>query len=147
MAEGDGALYNNFKEQLMEGVFQLQSGGHTIKAILVSGYTPDIDTHTQYSDVSGSEYSTGDNYTEGGETLTSQDTTQDNDNDRGKFDAANVTWSSLGALDPATPSHVILYDDTATNDELIGYWALGTTATNGGDYTIAWHADGIVLLT
>lgn len=149
MAEGDGAIYNNFKEQVMEGVFNLATGGDTLKLILVSGHTPNIDTHTVYADVTADEYGTGSGYTAGGETLTSQDVTQDNTNDRGVFDAADVTWTSLGALSPATPSHTILYDDTPTSpaDPLIAYWELGTTATNGGNYTIQWGANGIILLT
>jgi hypothetical protein len=147
MAEGDGAIYNNFKEQVMEGVFNLASGEDTLQIILVSGHTPDIDAHDEYADVSGDEYGTGDGYTAGGETLTGQDVTQDNANDRGIFDADDVTWSSLGALAPATPSHCILYDDTPAGDPLICYWELGSTATNGGDYTLQFNAVGIITLS
>ncbi len=147
MAEGDGALYNNFKEQLMEGVFNLASGGHTLKLTLHTGYTPDIDAHTVWADVSATEYGTGSGYTAGGATLANQDTTQDNTNDRGKFDADDVTWSSLGALSPSTPSHLILRNSTASGEPLIGYWEVGTTATNSGDYNIAFNATGISLLT
>ena len=147
MAEGDGAIYNNFKEQVMEGEFNLASGGDTLKMILVSGHSPDIDAHSGYSDVSGDEYGAGSGYTVGGETLSGQDVTQDNTNDRGVFDATDLTWSSLGALSPATPSHCILYDDTHASDLLIAYWELGSTATNGGDYTLQFGANGIILLT
>jgi hypothetical protein len=147
MAEGDGAIYNNFKEQVMEGVFNLASGEDTLQIILVSGHTPDIDAHDEYADVSGDEYGTGDGYTAGGETLTGQDVTQDNANDRGIFDADDVTWSSLGALAPATPSHCILYDGTPAGDPLICYWELGSTATNGGDYTLQFNAVGIITLS
>jgi len=147
MAEGDGYIYNNFKEQVMEGQFNLASGGDDVRVLLVSGHSPDIDTHTQYSDVSGDEYGTGLGYTVTGESLTSQDTTQDDTNDLGKFDAANLTWSSLGALSPAIPSHAIMYDFTHASDLLICYWELGVTATNGGDYTLQWGASGIITLT
>lgn len=147
MAEGDGYIYNNFKEQVMNGAFNLGSAGDTIKVMLVSGHSPDIDTHSGYSDVSGDEYGTGLGYTVGGESLTSQVTSQDNTDDRGEFDAADLTWSSLGALSPATPSHAIMYDDTHASDLLIAYWVLGTTATNGGDYTLQWGTNGIILLT
>lgn len=149
MAEGDGAIYNEFKETVMEGVFNLATGGDTLKIILVSGHTPDIDTHDVYADVSADEYGSGSGYTAGGETLTSQDVTEDTTNDRGVFDAADVTWSGLGALSPATPSDAILYDDTPGSpaDPLICYWELGSTATNGGDYTLQFGANGIVLLT
>lgn len=151
MAEGDGAIYNNFKEQVMEGVYNLASGGDTLKLTLHTSYTPDIDSHTIWGDtgVSTTEYSTASGYTAGGKTLGSQDVTQDNTNDRGAFDAADVTWTSLGALSPATPSHAILWDDTPTSpaDPLIAYWELGTTATNGGDYTLQFGANGLILLT
>lgn len=145
MAEGDGAIYNNFKEQLMEGVFNLLSD--TLTLTLHTGYTPNIDTHTVWADVSATEYSTAGNYTAGGKTLGTVTVVQDDTNDRGVFDAANATWTALGPLSPATPSHAILKDNTAANDELICYWELGTTATNGGDYTLTFHADGIILLT
>lgn len=149
MAEGDGAIYNNFKEQVMEGVFNLATGGHTLKTTLHTGYTPNIDTHTVWADVSATEYTTANGYTAGGETLANQDVIQDNTNDLGKFDADDVTWTSLGPLSPATPSHAILWDDTPTSpaDPLIAYWELGTTATNGGNYTLQWGAAGILTLT
>lgn len=146
MAEGDGSIYNNFKEQVMEAQFNLANGQDAVRVILVSGYTPDIDTHTLLSDVSGDEYAGGSGYTIGGELLANQDTTQDNANDRGVFDADDLTWSSLGALAPATPSHAIMHDPTS-GSLLIAYWEIGTTATNGGDWTLQWHSDGIILLT
>lgn len=147
MAEGDGYIYNNFKEQVLNGGFNLGSGGDTINVILVSGHTPDIDADAGLADVSADEYGTGSGYTVGGESLTSQAVTQNNTDDRGEFDAADLTWSSLGALSPATPSHAIMYDLTHASDLLIAYWELGTTATNGGDYTLQWGANGIILLT
>ena len=149
MAEGDGQIYNNFKEQVMEGVFNLATGEDAIHITLHTAYTPDIDSHTVWADVSGTEYSTADGYTAGGKTLASQDVTQDDTNDRGVFDGDDVTWTSLGPLTPATPSHAIMWDDTPVSpaDPLIAYWELGTTTTNGGDYTLQWHADGILLLT
>lgn len=147
MAQGNGAFYNNFKEQCWEGVFQLQSGGHTLKVSLHTGYTPNIDSHTVWADVSATEYAAGGNYAAGGATLGSQDVTQDNTNDRAVFDAADVTWNSLGPLSPATPGHAILRDTTASGEPLICYWELGTTATNGGNYTLQFATAGIGLLT
>ncbi len=149
MAEGDGFIYNNFKEQVMEGIFNLATAGDTIAVTLHTSYTPNIDTHTVRADVSATEYGTGSGYTAGGITLAGQDVTQDNTNDRGVFDANDVTWTSLGPLTPATPGHAIMWDDTTTVpvDALIAYWELGTTATNGGNYTLQWGANGIILLT
>ena len=140
MAEGDGAIYNNFKEQVMEGEFDLADD--TIKVGLLASYTPDIDSHTQWSDVSGTEES-GTGYSAGGETLASKTVTQDDSNDRGVFDATDLTWSGL---DVGTPAYAIMYDDTHASDLLIAYWELGR-ASNGGDYTLQWNASGIILLT
>lgn len=153
MAEGDGVIYNTFKERVMEGAYNLATGGDTLVLTLHLGYSPNIDTHTtwQTAGVSSTEYTTNNGYTAGGKNLASQDVTMDTANDRGVFDAADVTWPTLGPLTPtATPSHAILWDNsagTAGARPLIAYWVLGTTATNGGDYTIQWGATGIILLT
>lgn len=140
MAEGDGLIYNNFKHQVMEGEFDLLND--TVKVILVTGHALDIDADTQLTDVSGDEEA-GTGYTAGGETLTTPTVVVDNANDRGVFDGDNVTWTGL---DVGTPSHAIMYDDTHASDLLIAAWEV-TTASNGGDYTLQWHADGIILLT
>lgn len=144
MAEGDVVLYNNFKEQLMLGTYNLGGGGNTIKVALVSGYTPNIDTHQTFADVVANEES-GTGYTARGATLGSQTVTQDDTNNRAVFDGANTTFTGL---DVGTPSHAIVYKDTGTNStsHLIGYWELGR-ASNGGDYTLAWNAVGLVELT
>lgn len=140
MAEGDGVIYNNFKHQVMEGEFDLLND--TIKVILVTGHALDIDADTVLTDVSGDEEA-GAGYTAGGETLTTPTVTVDNANDRGEFDGDDVTWTGL---DVGTPSHAIMYDDTHASDLLIAAWEV-TTPSNGGDYTLQWHGDGIILLT
>ena len=137
MAEGDGAFYNEFYYELMNGNLSLANGGDTLKILLVSSYSPDIDNHSVYADVSGEEMS-GTGYTAGGETLSNQSVTKDNDNDVATLDADNVTWSGL---DAGTPSHSILRDDTF--DTLMCYWEV-TTPSNGSDYILEFDADGIM---
>jgi len=149
VAEGDGGVYNNFKEQVLLGTFNLGNGGDTLKLFMWHTTAPDIDSHTAYSDYSANEVSDGSvNYTAGGETLANQAVSQDNTNDLGKFDADNVTWSSLLLTTPGTaiPGYCGIYDTSASN-LMICYWELGTTVTNGGDYTLQFHADGILTLT
>ena len=135
----------------MNGVYNLAAAQDTINTILVSGHTPNIDAaHSVLLNVSGDEYGAGLGYTVGGEVLAGQTTSQDDTNDRGAFDGTDETWTALGALSPATPSHAIMYDNTPTTpqaDPLIAYWVLGTTATNGSDYILQWGANGIILLT
>jgi hypothetical protein len=151
MAEGDIVIYNDFKEQILSGTHNLASGGNTIKITLHTSYTPNIDTHQVWADtgVSSTEYGTASGYTAGGKTLGSQTVTQDDSGDRALFDGADVTWTALGALSPATPSHAIIWNDTPTSpaDPLIAYVELGTTATNGGDYTISWSASPAAILS
>jgi len=143
MAEGDGYIYNNFKEQVMEGEFNLASGGDALNLALASAYTPDIDAHIAFPPATLVEEA-GAGYVAGGEVLAGQDVTQDDANDRGVFDATDVTWTGL---DVGTPSHAVLYDEGHASDLLICYWELGTTPSNGGDYTLQFHANGIITLT
>lgn len=141
MAEGNGSLYVNFAEQLMLGTIDLVDDD--IRGGILVGHTPDINTDEKWSDVSGDEVS-GSGYTAGGELLTSKTVTQDDSNNRAVYDAADLTWASLNA---GAHSHAIMYDDTPSDNWLIGYWEL-TTASNGGNYTLQWNAaDGIITLT
>jgi hypothetical protein len=105
MAQGDGAIFNTFKELVMEGTYNLSTGNDVVKVILCGTYTPDIDGDTVYGDVSGSEYNAGSGYPSGGAVVTGTDVTVDNGNDR------------------------------------------GGTAPNGGDWTLQWGANGVILLT
>lgn len=149
MAQGDLFLYNDFKESLLKKIHDLVND--TVKVTLHTGYTPNIDTHQVWADVSATEYGTASGYTAGGKTLASKTVTQDNTGDRALWDAADVTWTALGPLSPATPSHAIIWNDTPTApaDPLIGYIELGSTATNGGDYTLQFSSSpaAIVSLT
>lgn len=147
MAQGDGTLYNDFKEQVLKAIHDFSAD--TIKLTLHTSYTPNIDTHQVWADVSATEYGTASGYTAGGKTLASVAVSQNNTSDRGEVDATDVTWTSLGPLSPATPSHAILWNDTPTSpaDPLIGYWELGTTATNGGNYTLQFGANGFLWIT
>jgi hypothetical protein len=147
MAQGDGAIFNTFKELVMEGTYNLSTGNDVVKVILCGTYTPDIDGDTVYGDVSGSEYNAGSGYPSGGAVVTGTDVTVDNGNDRGVFDATDTTFTSLGPLTPSHPSHAVMYDDTPGTDPLIAYWETSGTAPNGGDWTLQWGANGVILLT
>lgn len=145
MAEGDITIYNKFKEEVLEGLHDLATGGDTIKVSLHTGYTPDIDADEVWADVSGTEYAAASGYTRG--TLAGQDVTVDDTNDRGLWDATDHTFSLLGPLGPATPSHAILWNDSHSLDALICYIELGATATTGGDYTIQWASSPAAIIS
>lgn len=147
MAQGDITFYNSFKKKLVDN--DVDFAADTIKCTLHTGYTPNIDTHENWDDVSATEYGTASGYTAGGVTLGSKTVTVDTVNDRAAVDAADIVWMGLGPLTPATPSHAIIWQDTTTPSmsALICYIELGTTATNGSNYTIALNAGGLFTLT
>jgi hypothetical protein len=147
MAEGAITIYNDLKEQLFLKIHDMDSD--VITLTLHTGYTPNIDTHQLRSDVVATEYGSGAGYTAGGQTLDTVTVTQDNTNDRALLDAADEVFTALGPLTPATPSHAIIWNNTpaAPLDPLMFYIELGTTATNGGNYTIAWSSSPAAMVS
>ena len=105
----------------------------TFKIILMAdGYTFNKDTHHQYSDVSASELANGNGYTTGGNTLSGVSVAEDDTDDRAEVTWSNSTWTASGGDIGPTPG-AIIYDDTASNDPIVGYIDFGSdqTAANG----------------
>ena len=137
-------IYNSFKRDIANGSIDLDTD--TIKVMLVSSsYTPNIDTHTKRSDITGEISGTG--YTAGGQALTGATVTVDTTNDRAVFDANDVTWASS----TITARGAVLYKSrggAATADELICYIDFGADkSSSGGPFTIQWDAVGILTLS
>jgi len=141
------AIYNSFKKKIMDGSIDLDTD--TIKVVLVtSSYTPNIDTHTQYSHITNQVTGTG--YTAGGATLANKSVAVDTTNDRAKFDADDTTWTTASI----TARGAIIYkyvDNAGSPDDtspLICYKDFGADVTStNADFTIKWHADGILYLS
>jgi hypothetical protein len=91
----------------------------------------------------------GANYPAGGIVLANNDATAVVATDRGKFDADDVTFSTLGAGTRNVLAAVIVkYVDGGDADIPIFYIDSGFNPptgvpANGGDFKITWHADGI----
>lgn len=136
-------LYNNFKKNIMNGAIDLDTD--TIKVALVtSAYTINIDTHEFFSSITNEVSGTG--YTAGGKTLTTPAVTEDTTNDRGVFDADDVSWTTA----TITARAAIIYKSTGSSatSPLIGYVDFGSDqVSTAGTFTISWNASGIVLLT
>lgn len=151
MAEGDGEVFGVFKENVMNGAYNLGSGGDTIKVMLGHTYTPLWHTHNKKSEVDAAWTElTGTGYTAGGETLTTQTVTETGTGTavKGKWDAANLTWTNV---DAGTPSYAVMWDDSITTptailDGLVAAWEV-TTPTNGGNYTLEWAGTGIIRIS
>lgn len=117
----------------------------TIKVMLLtSSYTPDQDNDEYIDDVSANEVS-GDGYDAGGKALESKSVTQDNTDNEGVFDAADLTWSSS----TITARYAVIYKDTETpgTSPIICVVDFGEDkVSSAGDFTIQWAAEGILNL-
>src|SRR5215203_5712970 len=114
-------IYNALETAVLKADIDFES--NTIKAMLVtSAYTPDQNAHDFINDVSNEV--SGTVYTAGGGALGSKTVTRDNTNNRGVFDAADVTWSSS----TITTRGAMLYKDisNASTSLIIEYFDFGS---------------------
>ena len=115
MAEGDATITNNFKEQLLLGDVHLDSDTFKIALYSVAVDDPDgTPVYTVTNEISGS------GYTAGGAAVSTPAVTQDDTNDRAKWDddGSNVTWTNLAAN---TILEARLFAGTAINRHLFAH--------------------------
>ena len=135
-------VYNSFKRDILNGSIDLDTD--TIRCALVtSSYTPDIDAHDNFDDITNEVSGTG--YSAGGAALASKVVSVDNTDNEGVFDAADVTWTTS----TITARGAVLYKDTgsAATSKLICYVDFGSDkSSSAGDFTIQWASEGILNL-
>lgn len=128
------ALYNTFKEGLLDKLFDLNTD--TIKASLIDSadYTYSA-AHDEYSGASRDvalAAIVAESGALGSPTIVS-----------GVFDTADFTWSTVTGDQSEA---VILWDDTLTNDRLIAFYDTGITGMpvtpNGGNINVTVNASG-----
>jgi hypothetical protein len=132
--------FHSFVEALAEKVHNL--GSDTLTVALSN--TVPINTNTQLSNITQIAYTNIQNGTTTGRNLagvTSAQTTGTY-----KLDANDLVLTATGTV--PTFRYVVLYNDTATNDELIGWYDYGAAVDllNGETFTITWDAAGILTL-
>lgn len=139
-------LFNNYKLKLFDSSAKIDLMADTIKlALVTSAYTPDIDAHDFWDDVSANE-ATGTGYTAGGATFASKTGAVVAASDLAKFDAADVAWTISSAL---SARYAVLYKSTGTGatSPLIGYVDFGSTySLASGTLTIVWSANGVMTI-
>jgi len=117
----------------------------TIKcALATSSYSPDIDTHDFFNDVTNEISGTG--YTAGGVTLTTPTVTYDTASNEIRLDADDAQWSSASF----TCRYAIVYKSTGTGSTspLICYVDFGADETvASGLFVITWDATGVAKIT
>lgn len=133
--------FNSFVEAVAEKVHNL--GSDTLKVALTN--TAPNATDTQLSNITQISGTNG--YTTGGTQATISSSVQSSG--VYKLVLSDVTFlASGGSIGPFR--YAVLYNDTATNDELIGSWDYGTnvTLTNGNSFIVDFDAtNGVLTIT
>lgn len=134
MAAGDFIKFNKFLEQLAEKAYNL--GSDTLKFALTNT-APTAATDTVFEPVTlHPPPAAANGYTTGGHTATISASSETG----GTYTLASTTdvviTATAGGIGPFR--YVILYDDTAANNELIGYYDYGSSITlaSGETFTI-----------
>lgn len=130
--------FNSFVEAVAEKVHNL--GSDTLKVMLTN--TAPVATNTQKTDLT--EISAGNGYTAGGTAASITSSSQTSGTY--KLVLGDVVFTaSGGTIGPFR--YAVLYNDTATNDELIGWWDYGSAVTlnSGETFTVDFDAAGGVL--
>ena len=122
-------FFSPFKEAICEKLHNL--GSDTLKWALTNTAPNVVDDH--FADIT--EIAAGNGYTAGGATVTVSSSAQSG----GTYTLAlnACTFTAAGGSFAAF-RYIVLYNDTATNNELIGYLDYGTsyTLTDGNTFTI-----------
>jgi hypothetical protein len=131
--------FNSFVEALAEKKHDL--GADTLKVLLTN--TAPVATNSVKADLT--EISAGNGYTAGGNTASVTSSAQTS----GTYKLVlgdPATWTaSGGSIGPF--QYAVLYNDTAANDELIGWWDYGSAVTlaDGESFAVDFDASTGVL--
>jgi flagellar capping protein FliD len=132
--------FNSFVEAVAEKVHNL--GSDVLKVALTN--SAPVAANTVLADIT--QIANGNGYTTGGTQATQSSSVQTAGTY--KLVLADVTFTSSGTLGPFR--YACLYNSTATNGELIGWWDYGSAVTlaNGETFTVDFDATaGVLTLT
>jgi hypothetical protein len=130
--------FNSFVEALSEKVHNL--GSDTLTVALSN--TLPVNTNTVLANITQVSYTNIQDGATTGRNLTGVTSAQTSGTY--KLDADNLVLTATGTV--ATFRYVVLFNNSATNDELIGWYDYGSAVTllNGETFTITWDAAGIL---
>lgn len=143
-------VYTGFKVDLLQGEIDLDAP-NDIRVLLVMTNTTadtDQDAHFITGGITTLDEYDGANYVR--KALTGETVNTDDPNNRGEFDAGDVTWTALGAGTRSAAGIVIIkFVTNDTDNVLIAYIDTGgfPIAGNGGDLTVQWNVEGILQAT
>ena len=98
----------------------------SLKAILMNtAFAFDKDAHATLADITASQLSTGNGYTQNDKALANVAVAEDDANDRAQLTCDDPSWmASGGVIGPF--GALIIYDDTTTDDTVLGCLDFGT---------------------
>jgi hypothetical protein len=130
--------FNSFVEALSEKVHNL--GSDTLTVALSN--TLPVNTNTVLANITQVSYTNIQDGATTGRNLTGVTSAQTSGTY--KLDADNLVLTATGTV--ATFRYVVLFNNSATNDELIGWYDYGSPVIllNGETFTITWDAAGIL---
>ena len=121
-------LSNHYHYQLMKK--QIDLSADVLKLILMNNtFAFDKDAHATLTNVTGDQLATQYGYTQDSKTLDNKVLTEDDTNDRARMTCDDASWTADGG-DIGPTGGAIIYDDTTSDDTVIGCIDYGT------DYTI-----------
>lgn len=132
-------LFQSFPEDVTEGVIDLDGDTFKVFACLAAN-APVAGTDDQLSDLTDVDLSNMD-------TITLTSVTNSHSGATTTFDAADLTMTVSGSS--ITARYWGIYSDTATNDELVGYFDYGSDVVVGVGESLlmSFNASGIVTFT
>src|SRR5687768_7611369 len=141
-------VYTKAKGNLLSGDIDLNA--HDIRvALVMTNTTADTEADTTFMNLFTTlDEFDGANYAR--KTLANEAVNIDNANDRGEFDADDITWTALGAGTRAAQAMIVFKFVTNDADSVpIAFIDSGgfPITANGGDLTISWNAEGILQAT
>ena len=145
MAVGDVTLYQQHLEDLGRGVHNLETGDISF-GLVTATYTPTAGDAVPTwgaggtTNTSTNEVTPGGNYATGGPSIGG---TYSQTSGTATFDVTDVSITQDGS-NPTNARWAIIYNETATNNECIGFLDLGAAVDlSAGDFSVTWSANGI----
>lgn len=129
--------FQSFVEAVAEKVHNL--GSDTLKVALTN--SAPVNTNTVLANIT--QIANGNGYTTGGTAATITSSAQSSGTY--KLVLGDVVFTASGSMGPFR--YAVLYNDTATNDELIAFWDYGSSITlaSGETFTVDFNATNGVL--
>lgn len=143
--------YTPFKAKLLQALVDFDAPADFEVALVMTNTTADTDqdaTHMGTDEITTLDEYDGASYVR--KSLASDAVATDLANDRGEYDAANITFSTLGVGTRQAQAMVVLVAGAAATDEvpLVFIDSGGFPFDgNGGDVTVTWNAEGILQVT